>query len=275
MGEENDRNQNLGPGGEVTPNKAGQPKPEDLIVGKFKTQADLEKGYVELEKDRAKKVEELRLLKEEKGDVVSQEIAEREVEIEKLKKQIADAQSPTTRPRYNPQRIKQIEEMVGLKEGEGEGFVDLVRGLAAHDRGQDSLLVRRENSVKSFKQQWNDIKESTPREDLEAIGPEISQVMKRYPGIAQSAGSNPEAGRDVIKFAEGMHAERIQARKAEEKLREDEKIAANTALPGAATKVGEAEAERQWTMSLEELEKEVFPSEEVTPGMVEDPYFKP
>lgn len=275
MGEEKDRNQNLGPGGEVTPKKADPPKPEDLIIGKFKTQADLEKGYAELEKDRAKKVEELRLLKEEKGDIVSQEIAEREVEIEKLKKQITDAQEPATRPRYNPQRVKQIEEMVGLKEGEGEGFVDLVRGLAAHDRGQDSLVARKEQSIKSFKQQWNDIVGSTPREDIEAIGPEISLVTKRYPGIMEGAGKNPEAAKDVFKLAEKMHEERIQARKAEETLREKEKINANTALPGAATKAGEAETERQWTMPIEELEKEVFPQDEEAPAMTEDPYFKP
>lgn len=246
-------NPNLNPEGGGTSKEVGNPEPKDLILKKFKTQADLEQGYVNTEKKMNQVIEELRLLKEEKGDVVNQVTEKLEAEITELQKQIAAGQHPSTRPKYNPQQIQEIEERLGMKAGDGEWLVDKVRGIAAWDRNQESAVRTKAGSVRAFKEQWGVIKGSTPSEDLVEIAPEINTVIKRYPGIVDGAQDNPTAAADVVNLAEKLHETKVQARKAERELREQEKITAQTELPGEG-KGGSGVAGDE-KMGLKELEE--------------------
>lgn len=226
------------------------PTPQDLILGKFKTDEDVRKAYVELEKDRSQKVEELRKLEAEKETSLEQ-ITGTNTEIEELKKQIEDLKTPKPAGRYNTDYLKKVSDLVGIEESKAGEFVDLIRAVPAYDRQQEARLKSDVANKRETQKQWSKIKDDYGVDTIREIAPEIGTVLEKYPDLRTNAHENPDAMRDVVRLAEKLHEEKAETRKAEQELRDAEKEQAGGGSPSSGGKAVEDEEH----LSLKQLEE--------------------
>ena len=211
------------------------PTPQDLILGKFKTDEDVRKAYIELEKDRSQKVEELRKLEVEKETSLEQ-ITGTNTEIEDLKRQIEDLRTPKPAGRYNTDYLKKVADLVGIEESKAGEFVDFVRSVPAYDRQQEAKLKSEVANKRETQKQWSKIKDDYGVDSIREIAPEIGTVLEKYPDLRANAHENPDAMRDVVRLAEKMHEEKAEAMKAEQELRDAEKEQAGGGSPSGGGK---------------------------------------
>ena len=249
--------QNLDPeeGDEGTPKETPKPTPEKLILDKYKTQEELEKAYVERDKQAGQAVEKLRKLEQERETDLENIVGTKNTEIEQLKKQIAEINKPTPSGRYNPAEVKRYQDLVTAvaegEEGATERLLDYNRGLAIYDRQMEDKQKSEVANKKATAQQWDKVKSDYGVEVIKEISSEIGTVLERYPDLRATAHENPDAMRDVVRLAEKMHEEKTQALKAEEELRDQEKAATQGGGPSGGGGVGEDESK----MSLKRLEE--------------------
>lgn len=187
-------------------------------------------------------------------------VLEKDAENQRLTKQANIARSAGQVGRtgdYNPQALVKVEELVGLKAGEGADFMDLVRSAGKYDRDSENSEKTRVAIQKAKARQWKDAKKNYDAEKLEEIGPEFVKVIEKYPQIANNAHNDDDAIDTLIGIASVRHELRKKELEDDDKLREEEKLVAETSRPGGGTGASEAEVERFHTMPIKELEDEL------------------
>jgi len=204
----------------------------------------------------------------------------KDAEIERLTKQATIAKQvgqANATGEYNPQALVRVEELIGLKAGEGADFMNLIRATAQHDRDSVESEKTRFAIEKAKKTQWEQAKKDYDAEKLAEVGPELVRVIQKYPQIANNAHNDDDAVDTLIGIASVRHELRKKEREDDDKRREEEKLANQTSQPGGEVGASEAEVERFHTMPMPELEAELIaggllPKKEEEPA---NPFYDP
>ncbi len=219
-------------------------EPEKKLAGKFLTPEDLEKGYVELEKDYTRK---------------SQALAEREAYLQALAIQQQTQQQQQPQPGVDPSK-----DLESLAQKPRE-FVQEVAGQIAEQQtyplyeqlNQQQQIVAHQIEVANFK---------SAHPDWEKHTDSMNEVIKESPGLTTlPIGQRFET---IFRLAEAREIKKGQADALKDSYRKGTEAGANKEQLKDKTKVAKPSAERGQEKKTEDMTSEEFAKSE---GLQEGP----